>query len=299
MKILLNGRVIPAERPCVSAFDHGFLYGDGVYETVRTYGYRVFHWPDHDRRLRQSCRAVALACPWSSAALERMVRRIARENRKPDATVRITLSRGPGPLGLDPALCPKPTLALLLHPDRRVEALRGAGASVGIPRIRRNHPRCLDPQIKSNNSLNTIFAKMEAKRLKVFEAVLLNLDGFLTEGTTSNLFFARRGILYTPALACGLLSGVTRRAVMTLARRAKIAVREGRYAPADLRRADEAFLCSTTLEIMPITRVVEYRGARGMGTRRTMIGNGRPGLLTQRLHAALRGSIRAERRGLL
>ncbi len=272
MKVFFQDRIIDEKSARVSIFDHGFLYGDGIYETVRANDYRIFHWPAHYRRLKQSARRIALKCPWSSRFLLRGAIAVLKANKSPQGSVRITVGRGPGPLGLDPTLCPKPTLAMLLHPPRPVERLRNNGISIGIPKIRRNHPQCLDPQIKSNNSLNTILAKMEAKRMGVFEAVLLNLDGHLTEGTTTNIFFVRRGRIYTPALSCGLLEGVTRGALIRLARRAKYRVQEGHYTLSDLRRADEIFLTSTTLEIVPVTRVAApntvWRGRPGPATRR-------------------------------
>jgi len=284
MKVFLNNRLVAADKARVSAFDHGFLYGDGIYETVRAYEYRVFHWPDHFRRLQNSARRLALKCPWSSRYLLKAIDRVLRANGEPNASVRITVARGPGPLGLDPSVCPKPTLVILLHPARPLEKLWKNGISIGIVRVRRNHPRCLDPQIKSNNSLNTILAKMEAKKMKVFEAVLLNLDGYLTEGTTSNIFFVKDGVLHTPAFSCGLLEGVTRNEVIRLARGKGISVREGRYRVADLRRADEVLLTSTTLEVVSVVRV--RQGARGW-----KVGNGRPGPVTQHLHQLFRRNL--------
>lgn len=257
MKVLLNGHIQDARAAVVSVFDHGFLYGDGVYETVRAYDYRISHWPEHYHRLKESARCLALRCPWSRYELEQWVIQLLRANHKPDAAVRISISRGPGALGLDPGLCSRPNMVMLLHPDRPVERWRRRGVSVGIVQTRRNHPLCLDPRIKANNALNTILAKMEGKRLGVFESILLNLDGYLTEGTTTNLFFVRRKTLYTPSLACGLLEGVTRGALIHIARKNGFKVLEGAYQPNDLARADEIFLSSTTLEIMPVQRVVQ------------------------------------------
>lgn len=278
MKVFLDNRLVDAKKARVSVFDHGFLYGDGIYETVRAYDYRVFHWPEHYRRLRNSARRIALRCPWSSPYLLRSIERVLRANREPNASVRITVARGPGPLGLDPSVCPKPTLVLLLHPARPLEKLWKTGVSIGIPRVRRNHPACLDPRIKSNNSLNTILAKMEAQKMGVFEAVLLNLEGYLTEGTTSNIFFVKKNVIYTPGLSCGLLEGVTRAAVIKFARRARYRVLEGRYTLADLRKADEIFLTSTTLEIVSVIKVVAS----------TAFWSGRPGPVTRRLHQLFR-----------
>ncbi len=285
MKIWLNNGFLDEKDARVSVFDHGFLYGDGIYETVHAYNSRVFHWPEHYKRLKQSARRLELKCPWSSAYLLRAVQRVLRANHSPNASVRITVSRGPGPLGLDPRLCPKPTLVILLHPDRPVAKLWKTGVTIGIPKIRRNHPLCLDPQIKSNNSLNTILAKMEGTRMGVFETVLLNLDDQLTEGTTSNIFFVRRGELFTPALSCGLLEGVTRGIVIKLARQAGYKVHEGRYTLKDLHRADEIFLTSTTLEVVPVIKVITRSSAHPLFRSLS------PGPLTRHLHQLFRFAI--------
>jgi branched-chain amino acid aminotransferase len=281
VKVFFQNRIVDEKKANVSVLDHGFLYGDGIYETVKAYGYRVFHWSDHYKRLKQSAKRIALRCPYSSDFLLRAVEGVLKANKSANGSVRITVARGPGPLGLDPAVCPQPTLAMLLHPERPLQRFWEKGVSIGIPRVRRNHPQCLDPQIKSNNSLNTILAKMEAKHLNVFEAVLLNLDGYLTEGTTANIFFVRRGQIFTPALSCGLLEGVTRGVVIQLARRAGYKVHEGRYTPEDLRRADEIFLTSTTLEIVPVISVLGGR----------QVWHGRPGPITRYLHAKFQESI--------
>jgi branched-chain amino acid aminotransferase len=283
VKVWLNSRLLDAQKASVSVFDHGFLYGDGIYETVRAYDGEVFHWHEHYRRLRESARRITLACPWSARYLEQAIQNVLRANKTPNASVRITISRGPGSLGLDPRLCPRPTLAILLHPERALEKIWREGVSIGIPHIRRNHPLCLDPLIKSNNALNTILAKIEGNRMKVFETVLTNLDGYLTEGTTSNIFFVKKGILYTPALSCGLLNGITRQAVLKISKRARIRLKEGWFTPRELGNADEAFLSSTTLEIAPI---ISMKQAGKAGTKR--IGAGRPGPLTHRMHTLLK-----------
>jgi branched-chain amino acid aminotransferase len=289
MKIWLNDRLVNSTSAHVSPFDHGFLYGDGIYETVRAYGYKVFHWSAHDRRLRQSARRIALKCPWSSQYLESCITRVLKTNREPDASVRITITRGPGPLGLSPRGCPKPTLVLLLHPRRDVEKYRREGISIGITKIRRNPPEALDPQIKSNNSLNTILAKIEAESMGVFEAILTNLRGELTEGTTSNIFWVKRKRIFTPAVTCGLLEGVTREAVIRLAGKVGYRVQEGRFKPQALLKADEVFLSSTTLEIAPVVRL---KFAGHLKSHR--IGTGRPGPIAQQLYALLRDSIQKE-----
>jgi branched-chain amino acid aminotransferase len=286
MKVWLNSRLVDAQNARVSVFDHGFLYGDGIYETIHAYQYKVSHWESHYKRLLNSARRIELRCPWSSRTLLDRVLKVLKANHAPDASVRITIARGPGPLGLDPTVCLSPTLVMLIHPKRDVERYWKTGISIGITKIRRNPPQSLDPQIKSNNSLNTILAKMEGMKMGVFEAVLTNLEGYLTEGTTSNIFFVKKGEIYTPALACGLLAGITREAVLKIAHRNGIRTHEGRYTPKVLRHADEVFLTSTTLEIVPVITV------KIVGDRRAhRIGNGRPGPVTQRLHALFRRTL--------
>lgn len=280
MKVFLNGRLVDARRAQVSVFDHGFLYGDGIYETVHAYDYKIFEWPAHMRRFRDSAQRLGLRCPWGSEYLRRSVVKLLRANHTPEASVRITVSRGPGAIGLDPRLCKTPTLVMLTLPPRPVAQLQQDGVSIGIVRVRRNHTLCLDPRIKANNSLNTIFARVEATRMKVFEGVLTNLEGHLTEGTISNLFFVRRGALHTPHLDCGLLEGVTRGRVIRLAKALNIPLKEGRYPASALRQADEVFLSSTTLEVMPVVRIVDGSGSR---PKAFQVSSGHPGPLTRRL----------------
>ena len=290
MKVWFQVKLCEARDARVSVLDHGFLYGDGIYETVHAYDYHVFHWDSHYQRLLNSARRIALSIPWSSRTLRERVVKVLRANREPNTSVRITIARGPGPIGLNPAVCPRPTLVMLPLPYRDVTPIWKRGITIGITAIRRNHPLCLDPQIKSNNSLNTILARIEAEKMRVFEGVLTNLDGYLTEGTISNVFFVKNENLYTPALVCGLLEGVTRGALIQLAKRAGIRVREGRYTPRDLLRSDEAFLSNTTLEVAPIV-AVKFAGSRKVHR----IGPGRPGRLTRLVHALFRASVDRER----
>jgi branched-chain amino acid aminotransferase len=276
--IYLNDRFVKEEEAVVSVFDHGFLYGDGVYETIRSYGSRIFMRDQHLARLRRSADAIGLTIPipehrWPALLHEAMTRNDVGYERA-DAYLRITISRGAGDIGLDPALCPTPTVVImtkpLLHPSPEQYRI---GVNLIVAHTRRNLPSALSPQIKSTNFLNNILAKREAIVAGAFDSILLNWESHLTECTVSNLFFFRAGRLCTPALACGLLDGITRGIVLSLAREAQIQVDEGHFGIEVIHKADECFLTNTSMEVMPVTMVDGHP-----------VGNGTPGLLTQELH---------------
>jgi branched-chain amino acid aminotransferase len=278
MWIYLNDRFVKEAEAVISVFDHGFLYGDGVYETIRSYGSRIFMRDQHLARLRRSADAIGLTIPipeqrWPALLHESMVRNTIG-NPEQDAYLRITVSRGAGGIGLDPALCRTPTVVIMakpLHPPSP-EQYR-TGVKLVVARTRRNLPSAISPQIKATNFLNNILAKREAIAAGAFDSILLNWESHLTECTVSNLFFVQAGRLCTPALACGLLDGITRDIVLNLAREAKIPIDEGHFGVEAIHNADECFLTNTSMEVMPVTM------ADG-----NPVGNGTPGLLTQQLH---------------
>jgi branched-chain amino acid aminotransferase len=278
MWVYLNDRFVTEEEAVVSVFDHGFLYGDGVYETIRSYGSRIFMRDQHLARLRRSADAIGLTIPipehrWPALLHDAMTRNDVGHERT-DAYLRLTISRGAGDIGLDPALCPTPTVVIMtkpLHPPP-LEQYR-IGVNLIVARTRRNLPSALSPQIKTTNFLNNILAKREAIAADAFDSILLNWESHLTECTVSNLFFVRAGNLCTPALACGLLDGITRDMLLSLARDAQIPVDEGHFGIEALNQAEECFLTNTTMEVMPVTMVDGHP-----------VGNGTPGLLTQQLH---------------
>jgi branched-chain amino acid aminotransferase len=274
--IYLNDRFVREEEALVSVFDHGFLYGDGVYETIRSYGERIFMRDQHLARLRRSADAIGLAVPerdWPSLLHEAMARNGAGDDRT-DAYIRITISRGKGDIGLDPALCPTPTIVIMVKslkppPPERYRT----GVSLIVAKTRRNLSAALDPQIKATNFLNNIQAKREALAAGAFDSVLLNWEGYVTECTISNLFFVQSGRLCTPDLSCGILDGITRGVLLSVAPEAGIPVEEGQFTVETLANADECFLSNTTMEVMPVTRL-DGRPING----------GMPGPLTARLH---------------
>src|SRR6185437_5162351 len=286
MWIYLNNKFVADKEAVVSVFDHGFLYGDGVYETIRSYGPRIFMRDEHLSRLFRSAEEIGLTIPipmknWEDILHEAMIRNDVGTDLQ-DAYLRITVSRGAGDIGLDPALCSSPTvvvMAKLLVPA--ASRLYEGGVNVIVASTKRNLPYALSPQIKTTNFLNNIQAKREAIAAGVFDSILLNWEQHLTECTISNLFFVMDGTLRTPALECGLLDGITRNIVIRLAGELNIHIEEGRYTVDQLYRADECFLTNTSMEIMPVTSV-DCRP----------VGDGKPGPLTRKLRAqfvAVRG----------
>ncbi|MFQ5700901.1 MAG: aminotransferase class IV [Acidobacteriota bacterium] len=273
----INGHITPIDRASISVTDHGFLYGDSVYETIRTYDRRPFLMTTHLDRLRRSAAAIRLDLPWSRDHLTRETRRVlARAGGHPtkgEFTIRILVTRGNGPFGYDPGICSTPNLVILLRTlSVPTDEQREHGVQAIIASVRRNPIEALDPRIKSSNLLNNILAALEARDAGADEAILFNTSGFLAEATQSNIFFVRDGQLHTPAIRCGLLSGVTRDLVLELARAARISSHEGMYRREDLLEAGEIFLTSSTREILPISRL-DGRS----------VGSGRCGTVTRRL----------------
>ncbi|HMS85211.1 MAG TPA: aminotransferase class IV [Nitrospira sp.] len=279
MWIYLNDRFVQDHQAVISVFDHGFLYGDGVFETMRSYGPRLFMRDHHLSRLFQSADAIGLRVPipliaWADILHEGMARNEVGTDQR-DAYVRITISRGVGDIGLDPALCASPTVVVMAKPlIPPASHLYEQGVTVMVASTKRNFPSALPPQIKATNFLNNILAKREAIAAHAFDSLLLNWEGHLTESTISNLFFIRNGRLNTPALDCGLLDGITRRVVFQLAQELHLPIEEGHFTVEELLEADECFLTNTSLEIMPVVVVNDTR-----------IGNGAPGPLTRELRA--------------
>ena len=280
MQIFLNGKLIPAKEAVVSVFDHGFLYGDGIYETMRVYDRVVFMLDEHLIRLYRSASLIGLTIPLDADSLKRSIHETLVANSLKNAYIRLTVSRGYGPIGLDPDLCPKPTVVIITQEMKDYpRSFYENGISLIIPETRRNFREAINPQIKSLNFLNNILAKIEAKKKSAYDAIMLNAYGKLTEGTISNIFFCKNGILCTPSLECGILNGITRAVVINLAGRDGLKVEEGEFTKEDLCASEEVFITSTTLEIMPVSKVDDQRYT---------VGN-----ITKLLHKAYRKEVRA------
>jgi len=274
----INGEIVPLEEARIPVLDNGFLFGDSVYEVLRTYRGRPFATGRHMRRLRASADRLGIPVPLSNDELLDRVRALLDRAGQVESYIRIVVTRGVGASSYDFDAVEGPTVAMIqreLQPpsDRHY----AEGVHVSTVDVRRNHTRSLDPAIKSSNLLNNILALREAHARGGEEPILLNHEGQVAEGASTNVFVVRHGTLLTPPLSAGILGGITREVVLELAAAQEMPAREEAFGPPALIGADEAFLSSTTREIMPIRQVDE-----------TLIGGGRPGPVTQTLLDAFR-----------
>jgi len=252
----LNGSLVPPSEARISVFDHGLLYGDGVFEGIRYYQGVPFRLDEHLERLDQSAQALALDIPYSGEALAAAIALVIDAFGIPDGYIRLVVTRGDGKLGIDPRSCPQASVfaiadQLSLVPD----AVRRNGARLIIAATRRLPLDGLDPRIKSLNYLNHVLARIEANSVGADEAVLLNRAGYVTEGSVENIFIVANGVLLTPPTSDGALEGITRNAVLELAGRLGIPAAEKSLAPYDLYTADECFLAGTGAELIAVREV--------------------------------------------
>ncbi len=286
--VYVNGRVTGEADAVVPVFDHGFLYGEGVYEVCRTYAGRVRLLARHLARLRNSAALIGLPVPFDDATLgARIEDTLAaaglspHRDGLPDAYLRLLLTRGVGELSYDPRACPEPSLVIIARPHTPPAAsVYETGVTVALVDVERNRRQALNPLIKSNNLLNNALAMQQALSRGAFEAVMRNHEGHLAECSQSNLFVVRAGVVKTPPVGEGLLPGITRAFVLELCGLVGAESRETVLVESDLLQADEAFLTSTTREIVPIVRVDS-----------TVVGNGLVGPLTRRLIDAFHARV--------
>ena len=276
MKIWLDGNLVDESAAKVSVFDHGLLYGDGVFEGIRFYNGRVFRLEEHIRRLFASARAIILDLPWTQEEVCRFTCETCAANGLSDGYIRLVATRGPGELGLNPYRCPKPTMFIIastiqLYPEEHYQN----GLSIITCATRRPSPAALMPQVKSLNYLNNIMAKVEAIQANALEAVMLNEQGYVAECTGDNLFLMKDGTLHTPLISDGALDGVTRSVILELAGQLGIPFVERSLTRYDIFTADECFLTGTAAEVIPVVALD-----------RRVIGTGKPGPSTQQLLAA-------------
>jgi branched-chain amino acid aminotransferase len=285
LKVYIAGKLYPKAEAKISVYDHGLLYGDGVFEGLRSYNGRVFRLQEHLNRLWDSARAICLHVPINQAEMGKAIHDTLRVNDIRDGYVRLMVTRGAGALGLDPYKTSDPQVIVItdhiaLYPAEFYEA----GLSIITAATVRNHPAALSPRIKSLNYLNNILAKIEAIQAGTFEAIMLNTRGEVAECTGDNIFLVRNGVILTPPNDAGILEGVTRAAVIELARASGIEVREIPLVRHDVYIADEVFLTGTAAEVIPVVRVDSRQ-----------IGLGKPGPITLDLIAKYQELVRTEK----
>lgn len=278
MKIYLDGKLVAREKAVVSVFDHGLLYGDGVFEGIRTYNKLIFRFKEHIDRLYKSADAIELKIPMTKSRLIEAVIKTLKANKLTDAYIRLVVTRGPGDLGLDPRKCSKATVFIItdkikLYPEKYYRQ----GLAIVTAVTRRNYPKSLDPRIKSLNYLNNILAKIDAIKAGTDEAIMLTHDDYVAECTGDNIFIVKGGELITPPVNIGALEGITRDAIIRLARDMEIPFFERLLKMEDLYAADEVFLTGTAAELIPVVKIDERK-----------IDGGKPGLVSLRLMEAFR-----------
>jgi branched-chain amino acid aminotransferase len=278
MKVWIDGQLVDESEAKVSVFDHGLLYGDGVFEGIRMYHNRIFKLEEHIERLFWSAKALLLEIPMTPAELIQACVETCKANGLRDGYIRLLVTRGKGTLGLDPRRCPKPSVIIIaatiqLYPEKYY----AEGLTIVTVPTTRNLVNSVNPAIKSLNYLNNILARIEANNAGVEEAILLNSDGFVAECTGDNVFIVHKGRLLTPPLSAGALYGITRGTVLDCARKLGIACAEPQLTRYDVYIADEMFLTGTAAEMVPVVKV-DGR----------VIGNGKPGPVTLQLLEAFR-----------
>ncbi len=281
MKVWLNGELVEKAEAKISVWDHGLLYGDGLFEGLRIYNGKVFKMREHMERMFQGAHVLKIEIPHSINEMEKIILNTMEANQRTEGYIRVLITRGVGDLGINPASCPRPGVVVIvdgiqLYP----EELYTRGIPIVTAATRRLPADVFDPRVKTLNYMTNIMAKMEASQAGCPEAVMLTREGYLSECTADNLFMVCRGVLKTPAAYLGILEGITRQTIMDLAAEEKIPVEEGVYNRTDLYLADEVFLTGSGAEIIPVTK------ADGR-----VIGEGKIGPVSDRLRKAFRRLI--------
>lgn len=279
--IYLNGEFVSKENAKVSVYDHGFLYGDGIFEGIRIYNGNIFKCKEHLDRLYDSAKSIMLNIPLTYDEMQQALVESVRRNELTNGYIRLVVSRGPGDLGLDPRRSPKANVVIIVEQlaiysaDAYIDGLKIVSVST-----RRNVPDALNPKIKSLNYLNNILVKIQANLAGVGEALMLNAQGFVAEGSGDNIFIIKNGILTTPPSYIGALEGITRETIMVIARKEGYTVKEEPFTLHDVYIADEVFLTGTAAEVIAV-REVDAR----------IIGSGKAGPITTHLLQEFRGIV--------
>src|SRR4030066_942863 len=273
MKIFINGSLVPQDEAKVSVLDRGFLYGDGVFETLRSYSGKIFHPDEHVIRLFKSADSIYLRHPFTDDYIKDSLYQTVRGNNLKDAYLRLTITRGQSSPGLDIEGCSDPTITIIAREfSGNPEALYRRGISAAIANTRRIPASALNPEIKSVNFLNNIMARVEAREADASEAFMLSTEGYVAGGTVSSIFIVKEGVIKTPPTSVGILNGVTRSLVIGIAQENNIPLTEQPFQSDELYSADECFVTSTLYEVMPVTSI-----------NNRPVGDGLPGGLTQNI----------------
>jgi len=281
LKVYISGKLYDKADAKISVYDHGLLYGDGVFEGIRVYSGKVFKHREHLERLYESAKAIALKIPLNLEEMQAAVEATVQENKKIDGYIRLVVTRGAGALGIDPRRCEPAVIIICDDVSLYPKELYDNGLEIITASTIRNHPNALNPRIKSLNYLNNILAKIEAIRAGCFEAIMLNHKGEIAECTADNLFLVKRGVLKTPTVDAGALEGVTRNLVLDLAKKAGIPTLETTLQRQDVYTADEMFLTGTGAEVIAVTKVDDR-----------VVGTGKQGPITKRLRELFTAGIR-------
>ncbi len=278
MLVYIDGAYLSPENAKISVFDHGLLYGDGVFEGIRCYNSNVFMLDEHLERLYDSAKSIMLEIQIPIDKMKHSVLETLRRNQLREGYVRLIVTRGIGDLGLDPEKCSNSSIVIIadriqLYPEKYYED----GLEIATVSVRRNYPEAINPRVKSLNYLNNILAKIEAKHSGAVEALMLNNDGYVVECSGDNIFLVKDEIIITPPSYIGILEGVTRNTVISLAQEAGFQVEERVFTRHDIYIADECFLTGTAAEVIPVVKLD-----------RRIIGEGKPGIVTQKLIAAFK-----------
>jgi branched-chain amino acid aminotransferase len=282
----VDGKYVPKDEASVSIYDHGFLYGDGVYEAIRAYDGNVFKLREHVDRLYESAHSIKIDIPLSREEMCRLVVEVLRKNQLMNSYIRIVISRGRGRMGVDPRNCTKPTVVIMVEPREPLFGENVKGISAIMCSLRRTPSWSLDPRIKTLNYLNNIMAKIEAIEAGVEEAIMLNEEGYVAETSTENIFVVKNGTVSTPHPSQGVLRGITRDAVIAAAKSLQLPVEERAMSVHELYNADEVFVTGTAAELVPIVKI----GGR-------KIGEGKPGPIFSRILARFKESIKKSTEG--
>jgi len=276
--IYVNGQFVEKDKAVISIYDHGFLYGDGVFEGIRVYEGNVYKLKEHIERLYDSAHSIMLVIPHTKEELQQIIIETVRKNNLHSAYIRVVVSRGKGDLGLDPRNCEEPTVIVIAEPLAiYAKELYEKGLKVASVVNRRSSPDVLNPQIKSLNYLNNILVKLSSVQANADEALILNNQGYVTEGSADNIFIIKNGRIKTPPVYLGALEGITRNAIIDIAKQLDMEIEETPFTLHDVYIADEVFLTGTAAEVIPVVKVDERK-----------IGNGEPGEVTKKLLKSFR-----------